>query len=69
MKFLAVVTLCGLYQGHVDACLEQKERTAMATRAECIARGQEMLKTAKTAAWYGGIKEPHQVKLRCLERR
>jgi len=67
LKFFAIVTVCGLYQGHVDTCLEQRERAGYATRTECIARAQTMQKTAKTAFRYARIPEPHTVKIRCLE--
>ena len=66
--FLAVALICGLYKGG-DLCVEWKAQTFSATRAECIAKAQEMSKLGKTAFWYARVPEPHRIKISCLQRR
>ena len=56
LKFLAVVTACGLYQGHNRVCLEWTDQNWYASRAQCIARGTEIAKSVKSLTWYAGVK-------------
>jgi len=64
--FFAFIMLCGVYQGHVQACLTLQEKVPAATRSACLLQGHKLMDKAKSAAWYGGIKEPHQTKISCL---
>ena len=65
VKFFAFALLCGLYQGNVQACISLQDTVSSPTRSACIARGQVLMTKAKSAAWYGGVKEPHQTRISC----
>ena len=56
LKFLAVVTVCGLYQADQRICLEWTDTKWHASRAQCMARGQEIVGKVKTLARYAGLK-------------
>jgi len=55
-KFLAVVVVCGIYQNTNRVCLEWVDQAWHASRAQCIARGHEIVKKVKTLTYYAGVK-------------
>jgi hypothetical protein len=62
--FMVVATLCATKQG-VDTCLVQADTALAKTRAECVARGQELIKNATTAFSYAHLPAPYRVKIYC----
>jgi len=56
MKFLAIVMVCGIYQGHNRVCLDWTDNNWHSTRAQCMVRAKEIVKEVKTLTWYAGVK-------------
>jgi len=55
-KFLAVVVVCGIYDGHNRVCLEWTDQAWFASRAQCIERGKEIAKKVTSLGYYASLK-------------
>jgi len=52
MKFLAVVLIVGMYDGHNIITLEWKDVNWYSTRTECMVRAREIAKDVQNRIWY-----------------
>lgn len=68
LKLLAVVTVCGIWQGHNRACIEITDQNWYASRPQCMVRAQELVKTIKTLTWYASVKLEKNPVPKCVEK-